>query len=76
MIASVSGIFSLFPLLFTPAGKPSLWLRGKSLVLIRFAFLETLVKIVYSVIWGLFVLSPLNRRTYEYVPYLPCQVHI
>ncbi|TCD67679.1 glycosyl transferase [Steccherinum ochraceum] len=51
MIASVSGIFSLFPLLFTPA--------------------ETLVKIVYSVIWGLFVLSPLNRRTYEFPVSLP-----
>ncbi|KAG8865343.1 glycosyl transferase [Tulasnella sp. 330] len=45
-IASVAGIFSLFPLLFTPA--------------------ETLVKILYSVIWGVVVLQSLGRRVYEY----------
>ncbi|THH33589.1 hypothetical protein EUX98_g552 [Antrodiella citrinella] len=51
LIASVAGIFSLFPLLFTPA--------------------ETLVKIIYSVVWGVFVLGPLNQRTYEFPTSLP-----
>ncbi|KAF8450399.1 glucosyltransferase [Boletus edulis BED1] len=46
MIASVSGIFSLFPLLFTPS--------------------ETLVKIVYSLIWGVMVLRPLQKQVYEF----------
>jgi len=50
-IASVAGIYSLFPLLFTPA--------------------ETFVKIIYSVLWGVFVLEPLNRRTYEFPTSLP-----
>ncbi|KAG9040079.1 glycosyl transferase [Tulasnella sp. JGI-2019a] len=45
-IASVAGIFSLFPLLFTPA--------------------ESVVKILYSVIWGVVVLRSLGRRVYEY----------
>ncbi|PCH41268.1 glycosyltransferase family 57 protein [Wolfiporia cocos MD-104 SS10] len=51
MIASVAGIFSLFPLLFTPA--------------------ETLVKVVYSVIWAIFVFAPLHRRVYEFPRSLP-----
>ncbi|KAI0082582.1 glucosyltransferase [Panus rudis PR-1116 ss-1] len=51
MIASVAGIFSLFPLLFTPA--------------------ETLVKVVYSIIWGILVFEPINRRVYEFPKSLP-----
>ncbi|KZT12805.1 glycosyltransferase family 57 protein [Laetiporus sulphureus 93-53] len=46
MLASVAGIFSLFPLLFTPA--------------------ETLVKVVYSVLWAIMVFVPLHRRVYEF----------
>ncbi|KAI0677439.1 glycosyltransferase family 57 protein [Trametes maxima] len=46
MIASVAGIYSLFPLLFTPA--------------------ETLIKIVYSVLWTIFVLRPIHRQVYQF----------
>ncbi|TFK94698.1 glycosyltransferase family 57 protein [Polyporus arcularius HHB13444] len=45
-IASIAGIYSLFPLLFTPA--------------------ETLIKIVYSVLWALFVLRPIHRQVYQF----------
>ncbi|KAK0242736.1 glucosyltransferase [Armillaria nabsnona] len=45
MIASVSGIFSLFPLLFTPA--------------------ESLIEVLYSALWLLFVYQRLSRRVYE-----------
>ncbi|PVG03503.1 ALG6, ALG8 glycosyltransferase [Serendipita vermifera] len=50
-IASVSGIFSLFPLLFTPA--------------------ETLIKVVYSLVWCIFVLPPLSKQLYEFPTSLP-----
>ncbi|KAI0832530.1 glycosyltransferase family 57 protein [Trametes gibbosa] len=46
MIASVAGIYSLFPLLFTPA--------------------ETLIKIVYSLLWAVFVLRPIHRQVYQF----------
>ncbi|KAI0638289.1 glucosyltransferase [Trametes polyzona] len=46
MIASVAGIYSLFPLLFTPA--------------------ETLIKIIYSVLWAVFVLRPIHRQVYQF----------
>ncbi|KAK0230814.1 glycosyltransferase family 57 protein [Armillaria fumosa] len=45
IIASVSGIFSLFPLLFTPA--------------------ESLIEMLYSALWLLFVYQLLSRRVYE-----------
>lgn len=45
-IASVAGIFSLFPLLFTPA--------------------ETIIKVVYSILWCILVLSPLSKQLYEF----------
>ncbi|KAI5119891.1 hypothetical protein M0805_003695 [Coniferiporia weirii] len=51
VIASVSGIYSLFPLLFTPA--------------------ETLVKILYSILWMYFTFRPLVRRVYEFPRSLP-----
>ncbi|KAG1806920.1 glycosyltransferase family 57 protein [Suillus plorans] len=51
VIASVAGIFSLFPLIFTPA--------------------ETLLKIVYSVIWGAMILYPLHKQLYEFPSSLP-----
>ncbi|KAL1944253.1 hypothetical protein VTO73DRAFT_3438 [Trametes versicolor] len=46
MIASIAGIYSLFPLLFTPA--------------------ETLVKIIYSVLWAVFILRPIHRQVYQF----------
>ncbi|KAI0722868.1 glycosyltransferase family 57 protein [Earliella scabrosa] len=53
-IASVAGIYSLFPLLFTPA--------------------ETLVKIVYSVLWAIFVLRPIHRQVYQFPRTIPAVV--
>ncbi|KAI0774376.1 glucosyltransferase [Fomes fomentarius] len=56
-IASVAGVYSLFPLLFTPA--------------------ETLVKIVYSVLWAVFVLRPIHRQVYQFprtIPYVVIDV--
>ncbi|KAJ6629098.1 glycosyltransferase family 57 protein [Mycena sp. CBHHK59/15] len=46
IIASVAGVFSLFPLIFTPG--------------------ESIVKVVYSALWVLFVYVPLTRRVYEF----------
>ncbi|KAH7920801.1 glucosyltransferase [Leucogyrophana mollusca] len=51
VIASVAGIFSLFPLLFTPA--------------------ESLAEVVYSLLWGAFVIIPLNRQVYEFPRSVP-----
>ncbi|KAL4241237.1 Alpha-1,3-glucosyltransferase [Abortiporus biennis] len=51
LIATVAGVYSLFPLLFTPA--------------------ETLVKIVYSLVWGYLVFEPLHRKIYEFPKSLP-----
>nr|GAT54041.1 dolichyl glycosyltransferase [Mycena chlorophos] len=46
ILASVAGVFSLFPLIFTPG--------------------ESMVKVIYSVLWIIFVYVPLTRRVYEY----------
>ncbi|KAF8592684.1 glycosyltransferase family 57 protein [Ramaria rubella] len=46
LLASIAGIFGIFPLLFTPA--------------------ETIVKVVYSILWAILCLEPLSRRTYEF----------
>ncbi|KAJ7368184.1 glucosyltransferase [Mycena albidolilacea] len=46
ILASVAGVFSLFPLIFTPG--------------------ESIVKVLYSVLWVLFVYLPLTRRVYEF----------
>jgi alpha-1,3-glucosyltransferase len=46
VIASIAGIFSLFPLLFTPA--------------------ETLIKVVYSSLWAVLILPPLNKIVYRF----------
>lgn len=51
VIASIAGIFSLFPLIFTPA--------------------ETLVKVVYSLIWGGTLLYPLHKQLYDFPSSLP-----
>ncbi|KAJ6515980.1 glycosyltransferase family 57 protein [Mycena sanguinolenta] len=46
ILASVAGVFSLFPLIFTPG--------------------ESIVKVLYSVLWILFVYLPLTRCVYEF----------
>ncbi|RDB22878.1 Dolichyl pyrophosphate Glc1Man9GlcNAc2 alpha-1,3-glucosyltransferase [Hypsizygus marmoreus] len=51
ILASIAGVFSLFPLLFTPA--------------------ESVVKVLYSALWILFVYVPLSRRVYEFPKSLP-----
>ncbi|KAF8076270.1 glucosyltransferase [Lyophyllum atratum] len=51
IIISVAGIFSLFPLIFTPG--------------------ESIVKVVYSVLWILLVNALLSRRVYEFPKSLP-----
>lgn len=45
-LASVSGIFSLFPLLFTPA--------------------ESIIKVVYSLLWFFVVILPMSKQLYEF----------
>lgn len=60
-IASVAGIFSLFPLLFTPAG---MFYHG-SIIIACSHLTETLIKIVYSVLWAVFVLRPIHRQVYQ-----------
>ncbi|KAI9000909.1 glycosyltransferase family 57 protein [Trametes punicea] len=45
-ITSIAGIYSLFPLLFTPA--------------------ETLVKIIYTVLWAVLVLKPIHQQVYQF----------
>lgn len=51
VIISVAGIFSLFPLIFTPG--------------------ESIVKVVYSLLWILIVNALLSRRVYEFPKSLP-----
>ncbi|KAF4574861.1 glycosyl transferase [Pleurotus pulmonarius] len=46
ILASVAGIFSLFPLIFTPA--------------------ESVVKVIYSVIWLAFIYKSLSHQVYEF----------
>jgi len=46
VIASMAGVYSLFPLLFTPA--------------------ESLIKLIYSLLWAVMIFSPLQRRVYEF----------
>lgn len=61
MIASISGIFSLFPLLFTPSGELFLVEQYQCLN----HAVETLIKTVYSLMWGIMVLRPLQKQVYE-----------
>ncbi|KAF5393604.1 hypothetical protein D9757_000121 [Collybiopsis confluens] len=51
VIATVAGIFSLFPLLFTPA--------------------ESVIEVVYSLVWFTLIYLPLSKRVYEYPKSLP-----
>jgi hypothetical protein len=66
-VASIAGIYSLFPLLFTPAGQ---WLFAPTSRFFRLnsrSIKESLVKLIYSVLWIALVLGPINRRVYECV---------
>lgn len=62
LIASAAGIYSLFPLLFTPAGRyDSFAIVGDELT----SILESLIKLIYSLVWGILILVPIQRRVYE-----------
>lgn len=61
MIASIPGIFSLFPLLFTPNGE--IFRLGGTNDLNSGT--ETLIKAVYSIIWGVMIIRPLHKQVYE-----------
>jgi len=50
-LASIAGIYSLFPLLFTPA--------------------ESVVKLIYTILWAVLVLGPIHRRIYDFPRSLP-----
>lgn len=60
-LASVAGIFSLFPLLFTPAGRV-INVYGQSALT---PSIETIIKVVYSLLWSLVVLLPMSKLLYE-----------
>ncbi|KAJ3910172.1 glycosyltransferase family 57 protein [Lentinula edodes] len=46
VIATVAGVFSLFPLLFTPA--------------------ESVIEVIYSIVWFALLYIPLSKRVYEF----------
>jgi alpha-1,3-glucosyltransferase len=64
VIASVAGIYSLFPLLFTPAGRIKSYLHRNEPVLTRL-LAESLIKVVYSALWAFFVFQPLTKIIYR-----------
>ena len=53
----------MFPLLFTPAGSYLSYSPRAPTDILS----ETLVKIVYSSLWAIFVLRPIHRQAYTYV---------
>ena len=66
LIASVAGIYSLFPLLFTPAGQSHSFPSGAGDELMASILsLESLIKLIYSIAWGVMILLPIQRRVYE-----------
>lgn len=72
-LASISGVFSLFPLLFTPAGEVSF-----HCVVPMFPnmFAETFIKIIYSLVWAYLTIEPLSKRVYEYVTFIQCSQNV
>jgi alpha-1,3-glucosyltransferase len=63
VLASVAGIYSLFPLLFTPAGGSiSPFVSSSTNIALS---QESLVELVYSILWAILVLAPIQRRVYE-----------
>lgn len=61
-IASVAGVVSLYPLLFTPAGKLFRLGRNSHWFLIM---VESIVKVIYSTVWIAYVYISLSKRVYE-----------
>ncbi|KAJ4466486.1 glycosyltransferase family 57 protein [Lentinula aciculospora] len=51
VIATVAGVFSLFPLLFTPA--------------------ESVIEVIYSIVWFALLYIPLSKRVYEFPKSMP-----
>ena len=62
VIASIAGIYSLFPLLFTPAGESHFYSR----IFLLTGVTETPIKLIYSLLWAVLVIRPLSKRVYEY----------
>jgi alpha-1,3-glucosyltransferase len=62
ILASVAGVFSLFPLIFTPGGMQFVF-RARNVL--NDICSESIVKVLYSVLWVLFIYLPLTRRVYE-----------
>lgn len=62
VIASIAGIYSLFPLLFTPAGEPYSYSR----LFLFTSVTETPISLLYSLLWTALVVRPLSKRVYEY----------
>src|SRR5258706_15305612 len=62
VIASIAGIYSLFPLLFTPAGESHSYSRLFLLTNVT----ETPIALIYSLLWAALVVRPLSKRVYEY----------
>ena len=68
VIASVAGIYSLFPLLFTPAGESHSYSR----LFLFTSVTETPIPLIYSLLWAALVVRPLSKRVYEYaIPEAP-----
>jgi alpha-1,3-glucosyltransferase len=61
-IASIAGIYSLFPLLFTPAGESRFYCR----IFLLTSVTETPIKLIYPLLWAALVILPLSKRVYEY----------
>ena len=60
----MAGIFGLFPLIFTPGGKDHRMERRYWLTLNGVAS-ESIIKVLYSVLWLILVYVPLHRQVYE-----------
>ena len=63
VMASIAGVYSLFPLLFTPAGESYFYSR----LFLLMSVTETPIKLIYSLLWVALVIRPLSKRVYEYV---------
>ena len=76
VLASVAGVFSLFPLIFTPSGVCWILFPLVKFSQLFFVYIESVIKVIYSIIWIAAVYIPLNRRVYEYASrLLPLMSH-
>lgn len=64
MIATISGVFSLFPLLFTPTGNASSSLFDEEVVDLT-RKIESVIEVIYSIAWFALLYIPLSKRVYE-----------